>query len=284
MAIDPTEVTIVVPVDAPMRDQWAAARADIKATWRERRIWTLAALISVGNRYRRTILGPWWLTLSTVFFVFGLSFLRVGLGGGDLKNAVPYVGLGFIIFGLIAGGINVGSSTYVQAGAQLSTSQRPYSTYPMQGNAVQFIDFLHDAVVIIVIALFFSIPFTLAWGLSVLATFLIVASSIGVGLWLGPLAARFRDVGPLVSMVMRLMFFLTPIFWSIDQVTTNDRAWLAWWNPLTYQLLAFRDPILGTSHGLAPYVVTTLLAVGNLALGIVVFTKSRARIPYWVAE
>jgi ABC-type polysaccharide/polyol phosphate export permease len=86
---------------------------------------------------------------------------------------------------------------------------------------------------------------------------------------------------------MRLMFFLTPIFWSIDQLETTGRAWLAWFNPFTYQLLAFRDPILGTTHPgapISPLLMSAIIAGVNLVLGIFVFASTRTRIPYWASE
>ncbi len=278
------KTTVIVPVDAPLMEQVRASAEDIGRTWAERRMWALWAIRSVGNRYKRTVLGPWWLTLTTLLFVFGLALLRVGLGGGDLREAIPYVGLGYIIFGLISGGVLAGVGVYTSAGTELSTARNPYSMYVARSNLVQVIDFLHDAVVILVLVLVFAIPFSLAWGWSVVATVLIVASSVGVGLWLGPVASRFRDIGPLVQAIMRLMFFLTPIFWSVDQIQSTGRANWAWYNPFTYPVLAFRDPILGTDHGWAPLVVTAGLAVLNLVVGVIVFTRFRARIPYWVAS
>jgi len=281
-----TQTQIVVPVEASASDQWSAAWADFGATWRQRNIWGLAAVIAVGNKYRRTVLGPWWITLTTLMFVFGLSILRIGLSGGGLREAVPYVGIGFIVFFLISGGVTSATNVYVGAGSALSTSRQPYSTYVARSVASQVIDFAHEAIVIGVLVLLFAIPFSLMWGWSVPGVALIVVFSVGVGLWLGPLVARFRDLGPFVSALMRLAFFLTPIFWSIDEVEANGVRWLAWLNPFTYQLLAVRDPILGMSHPTAPIdptVMSAILAVGSLALGVIVFARTRARIPYWVS-
>jgi len=266
--------SVITPVDAPWRDQFKAALADFRGTWVDRRIWILSAIVTVGNKYRRTILGPWWMTLTTVIFVFGLSILRIGLGGGDLREAIPYVGIGFIVFTLITSGITSGANVYASAGTQLSTSRQPYSAYVFRANAVGFIDFLHDAVVILLLALIFAIPLTLGWSVSILAVVLILVSSVGLGLWLGPLVARFRDIGPFVGAMIRLLFFLTPIFWSIDQVDATGQEWIAWFNPLTYQLLAFRDPILGTTHVNAPInplTMTALIALFNVVLGFFVF-------------
>ena len=275
----------VVAVDAPYPKQVRAAWADIRTSWDERNSWMLAALRSLGNRYKRTYLGPWWITLTSLLFVFGLSQLRIGLRGGDWREALPYVGLGFIVFGLIIGGLRDGASVFSGGGNAMLTSRLPISSLVFRNNFEQLLDFLHDAVAILAIVIFFDIAFSVKWLESFIAVILIVLSSIGIGMWLGPMANRFRDVGPLINAVIRLLFFLTPIFWSIDMVSENGREYLAWFNPLTYQLLAFRDPILGTTHnppiGISALGVTALLAIFNLVLGFIVFSKYRTRQVYW---
>lgn len=280
-----TEFVSVVSVDAPYSKQVKAAWNDIKRSWSERNAWMLAAIRALGNRYKRTYLGPWWITLTSLLFVFGLSQLRIGLRGGDWREALPYVGLGFIVFGLIVGGLRDGASVFAGGGNAMLTSRLPISSFVFRNNFEQLLDFLHDAVAILAIVIFFDIAFSVKWLESFIAVVLIVLSSIGIGMWLGPIANRFRDVGPLINAVIRLLFFLTPIFWSIDMVSENGREYLAWFNPLTYQLLAFRDPILGTTHnppiGISALGVTALLAIFNLVLGFIVFSKYRTRQVYW---
>ena len=280
-----TESISVVSVDAPYSKQVKAAWNDIKRSWSERNAWMLAAIRALGNRYKRTYLGPWWITLTSLLFVFGLSQLRIGLRGGDWREALPYVGLGFIVFGLIIGGLRDGASVFAGGGNAMLTSRLPISSLVFRNNFEQLLDFLHDAVAILAIVIFFDIAFSIRWLESFLAVILILLSSVGIGMWLGPIANRFRDVGPLINAVIRLLFFLTPIFWSIDMVSENGREYLAWFNPLTYQLLAFRDPILGTTHnppiGISALGVTALLAIFNLVLGFIVFSKYRTRQVYW---
>jgi len=275
----------IVSVDAPYSKQLKAAWADIKRSWKERNSWMLSAVRALGNRYKRTYLGPWWITLTSLMFVFGLSQLRIGLRGGDLKDSLSYVGLGFIIFGLIIGGLQSGVSVFAGAGNTMLTSNLPISSLILRSNFQQLLDFLHDAVAILVLIIIFDIAFSWHWIESLLAVVLIVLSSIGIGMWLGPLANRFRDVAPLISACTRILFFLTPIFWSIDMVSGNGREYLAWYNPLTYQLLAFRDPILGSTHnppiGIPSLGITAILAMVNLILGFIVFSKYRTKQVYW---
>jgi len=275
----------IVSVDAPYPEQFMATFADINRSWKERNSWMLAAVRALGNRYKRTYLGPWWITLTSLLFIFGLSQLRIGLGGGDWKEALPYVGLGFIVFGLIIGGIQSGASVFARGGDTMLTSRLPISSLIFRNNFEQVLDFLHDAVAILVIIIVFDIAFSWRWIESLVAVVFMVLSSIGIGMWLGPLANRFRDVGPLIAVYTRILFFLTPVFWSIDMVSENGREYLAWYNPLTYQLLAFRDPILGSTHnppiGISPLGITAILAVVNLALGFIVFSKYRTKQVYW---
>ena len=144
---------------------------------------------------------------------------------------------------------------------------------------------MHDAAAILVIIVLCDVAFSWYWIESLFAVALIVLSSLGIGMWLGPLANRFRDVAPLISAFIRVLFFLTPIFWSIDMVSANGREYLAWYNPLTYQLLAFRDPILGSTHnppiGITPLGMTAIIAIVNLAIGFIVFSKYRTKQVYW---
>ena len=279
------EISQIVAVDAPYSKQVSAAWADIKRSWKERNSWMLAAVRALGNRYKRTYLGPWWITFTSLLFIFGLSQLRIGLRGGDLADSLAYVGLGFIIFGLIIGGLQSGASVFAGGGDTMLTSRLPLSSLILKSNFQQVLDFLHDAVAILVIIIVFDIAFSWRWIESLLAVVLIVLSSVGIGMWLGPLANRFRDVGPLVSALTRILFFLTPIFWSIDMVSENGREYLAWYNPLTYQLLAFRDPILGSTHtppiGISSLGITAILAIVNLVFGFIVFSKYRTKQVYW---
>lgn len=259
---------------------------DVAEAWAQRRQWWMASLVAVGTRYRQTILGPWWMTLMTLAFVFGLAVLRVGLGGGNLGQAIPYVGLGFVIFGLISGGVSAATNVFRSSGARLSAVARPLNFYVFRNQSNQILDFAHDALAILVIVLVFAIPFGIVWTQSLLVVALIVLGAVGMSWWLGPAVSRFADLGPVVSIIMRLAFFLTPIFWSIDELAEGRGAW-AWWNPFTYLVLGFRDPILGTTHPgapIEPLLFAVLWAVLNLLLGLLVFSLTVKRVPYWVLQ
>ena len=72
-----------------LRDLWRG--------WRDyRELWITVGLYDIRKRYRRSLLGPFWITISLGAFILGLSFIYVPLVGGDMNSFLPFVAFGFI--------------------------------------------------------------------------------------------------------------------------------------------------------------------------------------------
>jgi ABC-type polysaccharide/polyol phosphate export permease len=112
---------------------------------------------------------------------------------------------------------------------------------------------------------------------------LIIVNGVALGLWLGPTVARFRDVGPFVASILQVMVFFTPIFWRVDTIHPDSRTLLLAWNPFSYFLGIFRDPLLGGGLHVATYAGAGIVTVVNLFLAAAVFSRTRSRLPYWVS-
>ena len=78
------------------------------------------------------------------------------------------------------------------------------------------------------------------------------------GLWiavlLGAVCARYRDVQQLVGNVLQIALFLTPIFWSADQLTGRATI-LADYNPLHHLIAIVREPMMGKAPDTLHWVV-----------------------------
>src|ERR1700743_115583 len=81
--------------------------------------WSLA-WHDVVSRYRGSILGPFWITLSMGLMVLGIGGVYARLFGITRHNFLPLVALGIVFFGAISGIINDGCTTFVQAAGMLS--------------------------------------------------------------------------------------------------------------------------------------------------------------------
>lgn len=278
-------VTIVVPVEAPLSARVSAGLRDLRQSARDWRIWGTLAIRSVGQAYRKTFLGPWWITVQTLAFIVALSILHLGISGseqGSINETVPYIAVGFIIFQLVTTGLTTGAGSFVAAGQALSTSRLPYSSYVLKDLTRQTSEFLHNCVVIVLVMIIFRVHVTTSIVLVIPAFILIVAAELGTGLILGPLVARFRDLGPIIESVVRMMFFFTPVFWVASPGEDGLLGLVSRLNPLTYQLDSMRSAILGQGPLVVPLIVSAVIAVVSLVVGFVVFTSTRAKLPYWV--
>ncbi|MHB1166213.1 MAG: ABC transporter permease [Candidatus Nanopelagicales bacterium] len=268
-------------VEAP-RGTVGDGLANIRAAGSQRPIWWGLTWAAITSQYRRTYLGPWWLTARMLVFVLGLTILFGILFKQDLSTFLPYVASGYVCFTWMTGMILLGSTSLVAASSQIKSTPGPLSIYAYRAMASQTIQFGHDALVIVVVLLAFRPPITWTVVLLPLAVAAIVVNGLFVGLWLGPTVARFRDVGPMVQSIVQVLFFFTPIFWIPSQLTVDQRIALSAWNPLAYLLEFFRAPLLGTP--LAWWTVAGVAAITlvNVLVGLLVFSRNLNRIAYLI--
>lgn len=256
--------------------------ADIRAGWGQWPVWWTLTLRTIRSQYRRTYLGPWWMTIQMLIFVAGLSLLFGILLGQDLRTFVPYVTLGFVGFTWMTGMIQGGATSITVNANVIKTTPGPLSIYALKVLAGNTVQFGHDAIAVAVVIIAFQI--TLGWSilLAPVAMAVIALNGAAVSLWLGPLVARYRDVGQLVTSAVRVLFFFTPVFWVAGDLSRTQLAWLAGWNPLAYLLEFFRAPLLGQWPTMAVVIGTIVVTVLNTAIGIVHFSRTRDRLAYWL--
>jgi len=269
------------PTEAPPGTLKAGTR-DLRAGLRQWPLWWSLPVEQVKASYRRTYLGMLWMTLTTVAFVAGLSLLFGALMGQDLKTFIPYVAIGFIGFTWMIGLISGGAAAVTGNSSSIQTTPGPLSVYCYQVLTRPTLQFLHDAIVIVLVIIVFQV--TVGWSLVVLplSLALTLVNGVATALWLGPLCARFRDVGQLVDVIVRVLFFFTPVFWMTTDVDREQLIFLAGWNPLTYFLQVFRSPLLGEWPGLDSLVGALLITVVNVVVGYLAFCRTRPRWAYWV--
>lgn len=271
------------PLDASMGAQMRAASGDVAEGIRRWRSWTYLAVESVKNQYRRTVIGPWWSTLQTAAFVFGLAILFGSIFGRPLDEFLPYVAGGCIGFFLLSGLTSQGAGVFANNGSTLTSTRQPLSGLVFHAAAVELLQFAHGMVIVGALVALGFVPLSLKLLLVAPAILIIMVNGLAIGLWLGPTVARFRDVGPFVEAIMRMMMFFTPVFWSVDDVKSSARDAVVVWNPFAYLLDLFRDPLLGELPSAMTWTGVAAVTTTNLILAAWVFSRTRSRLPYWVS-
>jgi ABC-type polysaccharide/polyol phosphate export permease len=109
--------------------------------------WSLASH-DVVSRYRGSILGPFWITLSMGLMVGGIGLLNARLFTADIREFIPFVAAGIVFFGTISGIINEGCDTFVHASGMLSQTSLPMFTFVWRTVMRNAIYLAHNLVIV----------------------------------------------------------------------------------------------------------------------------------------
>ncbi|MBM1175082.1 ABC transporter permease [Microvirga arabica] len=244
-------------------------------------LWVYLGWHDVKQRYRRSTLGPLWITLATAIMVAGMTVVYGGLFRQELKTFLPLVASGLVIWGFISGCISEGVNVFISASSTIKQLPAPLTVHVFRLVWTQFIYFLHNLVIVPVVVVIVGLPVSPTMLLVIPALFLLIANVTWICLLLGAIGARFRDVPLIVQSFMAALFMITPVLWQ-PSFLPPERQWVAFLNPFTYLVEIVRAPLLGNAPSLSMWLVTIAMAVGGGACATLLYSRSRAQIAFWV--
>ena len=268
----------------PVPSQTALALVDIVEGARASHLWGLLGWHDIRRRYRRSVLGPFWLTISMAMLVAMLGMLYGTLLNVDFAVYVPFLALGFVVWTLISGVILDGCNAFISAESIIKQTNLPLSVHVYRTVWCNLLIFLHNTAIVVVVAVLFSIWPGWTGLLAVPGLALLCLNGLWVGLLLGIVSARFRDVPPIVASLVRIFFFLTPIIWMPELMPGRALmlALLLDFNPFFHFVELVRAPLLGRTPELASWLAASGITVGGWLLAFGLLRRYRRRIAYWV--
>jgi ABC-type polysaccharide/polyol phosphate export permease len=259
----------------------ATAFQDLWEGWHDyRQLWTAIGWYDIRKRYRRSLLGPFWITISLGIFITALTFLYVPLLGGSAEHYAPYVGFGFIAWQLVSMLVSESCNVFIVNGPTIQQLRAPLSVYIYEVIWKNLLIFGHNLLIYVIIVLIFGLWPNWATLLIVPGLALVCLNGVWMGMLLGPLCVRFRDIPPVVTTIVQMMFLLTPILWHPDQIPTRQA--LVFLNPFYYFIDLIRQPMLGEAPSFFVWIVTLLITASGFLLAVPFFGRFRDRIAYWV--
>jgi ABC-2 type transport system permease protein/lipopolysaccharide transport system permease protein len=262
------------------REQLQKAWRDIVAGWQRRELWTTLGLHDVRQRYRRSTLGPFWITISMGVMVFALGLLYGQIFGQNLDEYLPFLAAGFVVWGLISTMILGGCNAFIAAEGMIRQLNAPVSIYAYREVWSALIAFAHNLVIILVVVWWFDVGVSwhALWILPALLILLI--NGFWIALFFGLLSARFRDVPLIIGSIVQVLFFLTPVIWRPEMLP--DRALFLQLNPFYHMVEIVRAPMLGHAPAWENWFAVLLIAFFGWVITLFFYSAYRWRIAYWV--
>ncbi len=242
--------------------------------------WWSFGLLDVLLRYRRTILGPIWITLTFAISAAGLGFVYSTLFKVDTTTYIAYLISGLATWMFVSGMVMEGCTSITRHAGLVKDENIPIFAHTLRSVTSCVFVFFHNSVIILLTAFLFIDPISPVIVLAVIGVVLIILNGIWITMFLGLICTRFRDLPPLITTVVNLMFLVTPVFWYRDML--RGRVVIADANPFFHLIEVVRAPIMGNVPSPLSYYFCVLSIIVGFLVTIFVSNKMEKRIPFWV--
>lgn len=256
------------------------ALEDIREAMQKASLIFFMAWSDVSARYKRSVLGPFWLTLGTAVGTVGLGFIWSELFKIDRSTFIPTLTSGLIIWQFIAGCIIEAPTLFNRQAAIIRNLVLPLSIHPIQLVFKNLINLMHNLPVYFVVAIVFHVNFTYYSLLLLPCLILVVANLLWITLMLGLLGARLRDLEYLVAAVMPILMFLSPVMYRPNYLPFSQK--LMWLNPFSHLIEIVRAPLLGIPPSLLVVYTNLALCILGWSVTLIFFNKKKTRVALWV--
>ena len=266
---------------APRRaPAWREAAEDLRETaLRARLVFELAAM-DILERYRGSVLGPFWLTLSTLVLIAALGVVYSRLFGLELAVYLPWLATSLVLWTLINATVQEGCAAFSGQEGLIRSVRLPQGVHVARVVLRNVMVFAHNLPIVVATLWIFGAELTLATLLILPGLLVLLLLLFAVVLGLALVCARFRDIPPVVGSALQVLFFVTPIMWQ-PSLLGDAAAWL-WLNPLHPVLEILREPLLGRTPSVAAWLVSGVWALLAWVGAFALFARYRARIAFWV--
>lgn len=240
------------------------------------------AVSDIRQRYRRSSLGPFWITISTGVMITSIGLIFGGLFKSPMAEFLPFLTVGLIVWGLISTSIIESTSVFVGAESIIKQLPIPLFSHVLRMMFRNIYIFSHNSIIYPIVCLIFQKSINLNILLVVPGFIILILNLLWLNLFLGIVCSRFRDLTQIVNSFLQVVFYITPIIWMPSLLQAKNRVFVLDWNPFYHLLEIVRAPLLGNPPTIFNWLFSVALLFAGWTLSIAFFNKYRNRIAYWL--
>lgn len=263
-------------------DSVSVALKDIFAATKRYPLVGMLGWQDVRQRYRRSALGPFWLTISmgvmigTIGVVFGQIF------NAPMKEYLPFLAVGMIFWSFISSVVTEGCTGFIGAEGIIKQLPIPLFVHILRMIWRNALILGHNIVILPLVFWAVGKPLGLSSFLSVPGFILVVINLAWIALILAIFCARYRDLPQIVNSLLQVIFYLTPIMWMPSLLPQRAGLYLLDLNPIFHLLEIVRAPLVGQFPSVANWAVSFALALIGWCMALAIYGRYKRRIAYWL--
>jgi lipopolysaccharide transport system permease protein len=247
------------------------------------RLWRLAwalGWLDIRLRYRGSVLGPLWLTISTGVMVGALGFLYSTLFKMDLHDYLPFLALSLVLWSFLTASVSDACTGFTEAEGVIRSVRMPFTVFAIRTVIRNIVILAHNIIVVAVVFVIFSRWPGAGALLALPGVVLWLINALALNLMLGAFCARFRDILPIINSIMQIAFFLTPVIWKPEQL--GGLQWILPFSPFFDLIEIVRAPLLGEGLPITAWIGALGYTAALCAIAWAFFLRARGRIAFWL--
>lgn len=236
----------------------------------------------VAQRYRRSRVGAFWLTLNMAVFIGALGLIFGTIFQSEMREFLPYLCAGVITWGFISTCLNEGCTTFTASDGIILQVRMPLFTHVIRTLWRNVIIFAHNIIIFPILLLILGrmINFNVLWAVP---GFLLLCLNLSwMMLILAILCARFRDMTQVVTNILQVLFYATPIMWMVKILPDHVSRTFIDLNPFFHLIELVRAPLFGSPPSLLDWSFGFVCAVIGWVAAVAFFGRYRWRVAYWL--
>lgn len=257
------------------------AIADIAASLASWRIWFTLAINDVRRRYRRSIVGQFWLTLGLGATVGGLGLVYSTIFRIEIAEYLPYISVTLVAWTLISTTLSESCLAFIDSEGIMRHAAFGRSVFVFRVQLRNLIVGSHNVIIpaIVFVVLHYEVNSNVWWLIPGLL--LVLANLLWMGYALAVISTRFRDIPQIVQSILQVLFFITPVMFKPAQLGSRAELLLVI-NPFAHLLALLRDPLLGVAPSGLSLAVASTMALGFWVLFLPFFGRYAPRVVLWL--
>jgi homopolymeric O-antigen transport system permease protein len=263
-----------------MQSRLQRAVADLIDGARAYHVWGRLGWQDIRHRYRRSLLGPFWITISAAAMIGGIGLLYSRLLHQETEQYIPFLAVGLLVWFLLAALFNDACIAFTSADQFIKQVKLPLTVHVWRMVWKNLIIFGHNLLILVPVFVYYHRAVNANALASLAGVLLIAIDGLMLGIVLGLVCARFRDVPPIVSNLVQLAFFLTPVMYQTQALAGHE--WIAQINPFFHFLQIVRAPLLGMAIPIDSWIYALAASLIGGIITLAMFTRYRSRIAYWI--
>lgn len=245
------------------------------------KVWIGLGWSDVVQSYRRTVLGPLWITLNLAIIATAMTVVYGALFGVPTSEYSSYVVCGMIAWLWVSALLSEVGNTFITYGSFIKSMPIDKTVFVWATVFKQLVTLAHHLVVYAVLVAIGMIQLSFYTLYAIPALIVLTLFSVPFTAIASIVFARYRDVPRLIGGSIIIVLMITPIFWQPKMITGWRQA-LVYLNPLHYLIEFVRQPLLGLPiESQTVFVVLGMTAVVWL-IGAIVYRRYNRYVVFWI--